>query len=102
MRILYFSPRQCWPRDTGAKLRDYYLASQLAARCPVTYLGLRDPLEESSEPPADESGFAAYHAVARESTYTVSKLIRGLIGPTPLTVLNYSSEYVSRMLAEML
>jgi sugar transferase (PEP-CTERM/EpsH1 system associated) len=101
MRILYFSPRQCWPRDTGAKLRDYYLASQLAARCPVTYLGLRDPAEASAEPPA-ESGFAAYHAVERESTYTVSKLARGLIGPTPLTVLNYSSARVSRILAEIL
>ncbi len=102
MRILYFSPRQCWPRDTGAKLRDYYLASQLAARCPVTYLGLRDPAEASSEPPAAESRFAAYHAVERESTYTVSKLVRGLIGPTPLTVLNYSSARVSRILAETL
>ncbi len=101
MRILYFSPRQCWPRDTGAKLRDYYLASQLAARCPVTYLGLRDPAEASSEPPAD-SGFAAYHAVEREATYTVSKLVRGLIGPTPLTVLNYSSARVSRILADIL
>jgi len=102
MRILYFSPRQCWPRDTGAKLRDYYLASQLAARCPVTYLGLRDPSDASSEPPAGEAGFAAYHSVARESTYTVSKLVRGLIGPTPLTVLNYSSARVSHMLAEIL
>ncbi len=102
MRILYFSPRQCWPRDTGAKLRDYYLASQLAARCPVTYLGLRDPSEAASEPPVAKAGFAAYHGVARESTYTVSKLVRGLIGPTPLTVLNYSSARVSRMLAEIL
>ena len=102
MRILYFSPRQCWPRDTGAKLRDYYLASHLAARCPVTYLGLRDPSEASCEPPHAESGFAAYHGVARESTYTASKLLRGLIGPTPLTVLNYSSAHVSRMLAEIL
>ena len=102
MRILYFSPRECWPRDTGAKLRDYYLASQLAARCTVTYLGLRDPSEASSEPPPAESGFAAYHSAARESTYTVSKLVRGLIGPTPLTVLNYSSARVSRILAEIL
>jgi sugar transferase (PEP-CTERM/EpsH1 system associated) len=102
MRILYFSPRQCWPRDTGAKLRDYYLASQLGARCQVTYLGLRDPSEASAEPPPAESGFAAYHSAARESTYTVSKLVRGFIGPTPLTVLNYSSAHVSRMLAEIL
>ncbi|MDP8989825.1 MAG: glycosyltransferase [Acidobacteriota bacterium] len=102
MRILYFSPRQCWPRDTGAKLRDYYLASQLAAHCPVTYFGLRDPADASSEPPPAESGFAAYHSAARESKYTVSKLVRGLIGPTPLTVLNYSSAPVSRLLAEIL
>ncbi len=102
MRILYFSPHECWPRDTGAKLRNYYLASQLAARCPVTYLGLHDPSKPSPEPPPAESGFAAYHIVPRESTYTVSKLVRGLIGPTPLTVLNYSSPRVSRVLAEIL
>jgi len=102
MRILYFSPHECWPRDTGAKLRNYYLASQLAARCPVTYLGLRDPSKASPEPPPAEAGFAAYHSVPRESTYTVSKLVRGLLGPTPLTVLNYSSARVSRILAEIL
>src|SRR5665213_1836603 len=102
MRILYFSPHECWPRDTGAKLRDYYLASQLAARCAVTYMGLHDPSKAPPEPPPAESGFAAYHSVPRESTYTVSKLIHGLIGPTPLTVLNYSSPRVSRVLAEIL
>jgi sugar transferase (PEP-CTERM/EpsH1 system associated) len=102
MRILYFSPRRCWPRDTGAKLRDYYLASQLAARCAVTYLGLRDPSEASSEPSPTESGFAAYHTAARESSYTISKLVRGLIGPTPLSVLNYSSAHVSCILSEIL
>lgn len=102
MRILYFSSHECWPRDTGAKLRDYYLASQLAARCPVTYLGLRDPSKPSPEPPPPESGFAAYRLAPRESTYTVSKLIRGLIGPTPLTVLNYSSASACSALAEIL
>jgi polysaccharide biosynthesis protein PslH len=102
MRILYLSPHECWPLDTGAKLRNYYLASQLAGRCPVTYLGLRDPSKASSEPPPAEAGFAAYHSVERESTYTVSKLVRGLTGPTPLTVLNYSSARVSRILAEIL
>ena len=102
MRILYFSPHECWPRDTGAKLRDYYLASQLAARCPVTYFGLHDPSKPSPKPPPAESGFAAYQIVPRESTYTVSKLVRGLIGPTPLTVLNYFSARVSGVLAEAL
>ena len=32
----------------------------------------------------------------------MSKLVQGLIGPTPLTVLNYSSPRVSRILAEIL
>jgi sugar transferase (PEP-CTERM/EpsH1 system associated) len=102
MRILYFSPRECWPRDTGAKLRDYNLASQLAGRCPVTYLGLRGPSVAPAEPPPAESGFAAHYSIARESAYTVSKLVRGVVGPTPLTVLNYSSRRVSRVLADLL
>lgn len=102
MRILYFSSHECWPRDTGAKLRDYHLASQLAGRCEVTYLGLHDPSKTSPEPPPADSGFASYRMIPRESTYTFSKLVRGLVGPTPLSVLNYSSPRVSRALAEIL
>ena len=30
MRCLYFSPRICWPLISGAHLRDFYFARQLA------------------------------------------------------------------------
>ena len=26
MRVLYFAGKECWPANTGAKLRNYYLA----------------------------------------------------------------------------
>ncbi|HEY7547164.1 MAG TPA: hypothetical protein VID27_19880, partial [Blastocatellia bacterium] len=28
-RILYFAPRECWPLNTGAKLRNYHLSREL-------------------------------------------------------------------------
>ncbi len=83
-------------------MRNYYLSSQLGSHCPVTYFGLGDPSQAPSQPPPGESGFAAYHSVARDPTYTVLKLVRGVTGPAPLTVLNYSSAHASRMLAEIL
>jgi polysaccharide biosynthesis protein PslH len=101
MRVLYFSPRECWPLNTGARLRDYHLARQLARQCEVTYIGLRGPGEASpGDPPAD-SGFRA-RTLIKERSYTLAKLLRGLAGPTPVTILNYSSPQVARELAVIL
>ncbi len=40
MRVLYFSPRICWPIISGAHLRDFYFARQLARNAQLTYIGL--------------------------------------------------------------
>ncbi|MFZ0793707.1 MAG: hypothetical protein WAM65_08055, partial [Candidatus Korobacteraceae bacterium] len=40
MRVLYFSPRICWPVISGAHLRDFYFARQLARNAQLTYIGL--------------------------------------------------------------
>ncbi len=40
MRVLYFSPRICWPTISGAHLRDYYFSRTLARNTDLTYVGL--------------------------------------------------------------
>jgi len=58
MRILYFAPHQIWPINTGARLRDYQLARQLAARSSVTFVEMRHAGEKQRVPP-DDSGLAS-------------------------------------------
>lgn len=109
LRVLYFAPRECWPTNTGAKLRNFHLARELARRASVTYLSFsdvsnridsRDGLEARSPLFADERGRTI--TVPYERGYTVSKIIRGLLGPTPLPVLNYTTPAMTRALERVL
>lgn len=102
MRILFFSPRPFWPQDTGAKLRDYHLARQLALRAEVSYLGFAE--NGSVDPPSDGSAdvFERVVMVRRDRGYTPSKLVRGIIGTVPVTVLNYTTPTMKNMLADLL
>ena len=53
MRVLYFSPRICWPTTSGAHLRDFYFARQLACNAQLTYIGLvsEDAPTQAEKPP---------------------------------------------------
>ena len=88
MAILYFSSRECWPLNTGARLRDYHFARELAQRTPVTYLGLRNPQDPPAVEPPAESGFERFVLVEKDAAFTPIKLLRGVAGPVPVTVLN--------------
>ncbi len=101
MRLLYFAPHQLWPANTGARLRDYHLARQLAARASVTFVEMRGAEEKSSVAPGD-FGFTDVVTLVKERTYTPSKLLRGLAGPTPVTVLNCWSPESESQLADVL
>jgi glycosyltransferase involved in cell wall biosynthesis len=82
--------------NSGARLRDFYLARELARRASLIYIGLRNPLDPpSTAPPAE-----AFHSVVvtKDPEYTPVKLVRGLIGPAPVNVLNCWSH---RTLAEL-
>lgn len=102
MRILYLAARECWPLTTGARLRDYHLARQLASRCSLTLVTLHDPKSTESEEPPEDTGFAEHLILPRGRSYTPQKLLRGLAGPTPVTVLNYYSSEASAALARIL
>jgi len=90
MRILYFAPHQICPVNTGARLRDYHLARQLAKRSSVTFVEMSHPEEEHQDPPED-SGLTSVVTLDKDRTYSLSKLVRGMTGPIPVTVLNCMS-----------
>ncbi len=106
MRVLYFSPRICWPTISGAHLRDFYFARTLARNAQLTYVGLvneessaqAEQLRQRLEP---QKG-TKVHALQRDAGYRKANIIRGLIGPTPLNVLNYTSQKVIAALAPIL
>ncbi|MBV6467675.1 MAG: hypothetical protein PGMFKBFP_03044 [Anaerolineales bacterium] len=105
MRILYFSPRECQPANSGARLRDYHLVRCLARHADVTYLGFasgegRDQGSVWRET-LPQAGVESI-LVRRGSSYTAANLARGLLGPLPVTVRNYLSPLMRQELTSLL
>lgn len=90
MRILFLSPRQCWPSRSGAKLREYHFLRALAVSADVTYVHFTEP---GAPPltPRDLPFCRDVVAVPRPPAYGVGKMLQGLVGRWPLPVLNYAS-----------
>ena len=101
IKLLYFAPRQIWPVNSGARLRDNQLAVRLAARAEVTVVEMRDAREEHHVP-ADDSAFASIVTLIKDRTYGPSKILRGLAGPIPMTILNCWSHRSASQLADVL
>jgi len=95
MRILFLSPRQCWPAESGAKLREYYLARALGERSLLTHISY-------SAPDMKLSFCRRMVAVPPVRGYTPGKIMRGLVGRWPLPVLNYTSPNMHDALAGVL
>jgi glycosyltransferase involved in cell wall biosynthesis len=115
MRVLHFVPRVPWPLNTGAKLRNYHLAREIAGRASITLLAFSENDEQTNQPsaPADESStepilespesfYERVILVGRDQGYTLSKIVRGAIGKTPLPVLNYTTPAMKEALARVL
>lgn len=111
-RILYFAPKECWPPSTGAQLRNFYLARELAAGGErLTYLGFSDERARAADD-SDSYQFENRNPVGEwcedfitvplDSSYSAGKLARGLIGKTPLPVLNYTTAAMQERLAQAL
>lgn len=94
MRILFLSPRQCWPTLSGAKLREYHFLRALAGRAEVTYLHFTDP---GAEPLTREDLPFCQEVVAipKPPAYGPGKLVQGVLGRWPLPILNYTSQEMS-------
>jgi sugar transferase (PEP-CTERM/EpsH1 system associated) len=101
MKSLYFSAHPFWPVTSGARLRNFHLASQLASVASVTFVELCANGEGHQTPPG-KSVVANVVTLEKRRTYTPSKILRGLAGPTPVTVLNCWSDQAASQLAEVL
>jgi len=101
VNVLYFASHQAWPITTGAELRDGNLARQLASRCSVTVAELL-PIGEKQREPPERFGFEGVFSLEKSRTYTLSKILRGLAGPTPMTILNCWSVRSASQLAGLL
>ncbi len=106
MRVLYFSPRICWPLVSGAHLRDYYFARQLARSAQLTYIGLtndddRDAATQLRHRLEPQNGTQVI-AIRRDAAYRPANVLRGLLGPVPLNVLNFTSPAVLAQLDQIL
>jgi sugar transferase (PEP-CTERM/EpsH1 system associated) len=101
LKILYFCPQRIWPLTGGALLRNFHLANALAARCSVTLLQL-SKREEGTSQAWPDTNFHRVLTFERDSAYTVGKILRGITGPLPLTVLNYASDSASAALSSLL
>jgi sugar transferase (PEP-CTERM/EpsH1 system associated) len=106
MRVLYLSPRVCWPLISGAHLRDFYLARQLSRNATLTYFGLDTvgevPVGTVSRERLEPLGNAEILRIRRDPGYGLANLVRGLIGPTPLNILNFTSTPVVAELERIL
>ena len=101
MRILFLSPRQCWPLISGAKLRDYHFARALGQRHELTYVYFREPGVPAIDP--RNLPFAKQViSVPTPNAYSAARIARGLIGRWPLPVLNYTSAQMTDALRKIL
>lgn len=90
MKILFLSPRQCWPTRSGAKLREYHFARALGERGDLTYVYFADP---GSEPLTrrDLPFCRDIIAVPKPGAYTPLQMFQGAVGSWPLPILNYTN-----------
>ena len=97
MRVLFLSPRQCWPTTTGAKLREFHLARHVAREAELTLLAF------SGQPMSEALAFCReVIVVPPPERYTSWKLLRGILGRDPVPVLNYTSDAMREALAQLL
>ena len=100
MRILFLSPRQCWPALSGAKLREYHLARALSRWAELTYVYFAD----AGGPPltaADLRFDARVIGVPKPHVYGPWKLLQGIAGRWPLPVVNYTSPGMTEALSRL-
>jgi glycosyltransferase involved in cell wall biosynthesis len=106
MRVLYVATRICWPVRSGGHLRDFHLARYLSRKTKLTYIGLNaangQQNQAVSREPIEPLGETEVIRIPRDSGYGPGKIVRGLLGPRPLVVLNYTSEAVMGQLQRVL
>lgn len=95
MRVLYLSPRICWPLHSGAHLRDFHLARNISLVAKLTYVALenrgKQPAGTLTRIPLGSLTDVDVWNIERRPSYRITDVARGLTGPTPITILNFRS-----------
>ena len=99
-RLLQLGQNSIANPSTGAQIRNFHLARQLAKTMSVTYLGFQDRHEALAG--AGPSREVRMSLIPRERGYTIGKLARGALGSVPITVLNCMSSKMTAALEETL
>jgi glycosyltransferase involved in cell wall biosynthesis len=86
--------------NTGARLRNFHLANAVGTRASVTFLQILQPGEAVVTPPPNN--FERVLSVEKSRSYTYGKVLRGMVGPLPVTVLNYTAASVEGYLKGIL
>ena len=95
MRILYVSPRQCFPPRHGSALREYHFTRALGRCAELTHIFFAQDRTAVPDVPFCRESVA----VPAPPRYTPAKLIRGLIQPLP--VVNYTTGAMKAALATL-
>ena len=101
MRLLYFAAHKIWPLTSGNRLRDYHLSRQLVKRASVTLVEICHPGEQPTVRSKD-CNYERIVSLKKRPSYTLSKILGGLAGPTPITVLNYFEPQLESQMANIL
>jgi glycosyltransferase involved in cell wall biosynthesis len=90
IRLLQVAPRFSAFPTTGAELRIFHLAVQLARHMSVTHLGFALP--EFAHAPHPGAERVEFVPVSRQGSYRIIDLARGAAGSVPFSVLNYTRD----------
>ena len=101
MRLLYLAAHQIWPLSSGNRLRDYHLSRQLLKRASVTFV---ETCREGEQPTtrSEDCDFDRIVSLNKGPGYKLKNVLRGMVGPTPVTVLNYFEPQSESRLAGIL
>src|SRR5580692_5360410 len=90
MRILFLSPRQSLPTRSGARLREFHFLRALSLGADLTYVYFADP-GAAPLTTADLPFCREVVSVPKPPAYGSAKTVMGILGPSPLPILNYTS-----------
>jgi len=100
MRILFLSSYFCLPPATGSRIRTLHLLKALASAHDVTYVAFADDQRQRDSIEEAKSLCASLKVVFRPHRYSTLKLLKGLAGSTPFTILNFQHPEMARIAAE--
>lgn len=89
MRILFISAYFCYPPATGSRIRTLEILKALGSRHEVTYLAFADDEAQRESVGEARKLCSRVQVVFRRHRYEVGDLLKGAVGRTPFTILNY-------------